>query len=68
MLDFNSDEETNMKANQENIILFYETDTYFQNDIHIVGQREQPRSKSRDKVRVELVTPNNNLLKNHPID
>lgn len=31
-------------------------------------QREEPRAKPRPEVRVETVTQNKNLIKNHPVD
>lgn len=67
ILDYDSDEETKLKANQENVELFYEIDIDLQNDIQLVEQREE-LSEPRAEVRVETKILNKNLIKNNPTD
>ena len=54
-------------ANHENINFFYENNNDLQHEIQVLEQREEPRSRPREEVIIELVTPtpNKNLTKNH---
>ena len=60
IIDYNFDKVIDMKTNRENVEIFVETNNDLQNETHTMEQRSKP------KIRVEMSTPNINLIRNYP--
>ena len=58
MIDCNSDEENDHGSSE----IIVETNNSLQNETHKEEQRTKP------KLRVEITTPNRNLIRNNPLD